>query len=105
MTSISLDSAAPAGLDVDAIVIGVSPAEAGAAPAAGSEDLDQALSGKLADALRALGATGKAGEVIKLPTLGAIGAPVVVAAGLGAEPGPEELRRAAGAALRALAGT
>ncbi|TDD61723.1 leucyl aminopeptidase [Actinomadura rubrisoli] len=105
MTSISLDSAAPAGLDVDAIVIGVSPAEAGAVPAAGSEGLDQALDGRLADALRALGATGKAGEVTKLPTLGAVTAPVIVAAGLGADPGPEELRRAAGAALRALAGS
>ncbi|WP_131742681.1 leucyl aminopeptidase [Actinomadura roseirufa] len=105
MTSISLDSATPASLDVDAIVIGVSPAGAGAAPAAGSEGLDQALDGRLADALRALGATGKTGEITKLPTLGAVPAPVVVAAGLGEEPGAEDLRRAAGAALRALAGT
>ncbi|WP_242901839.1 leucyl aminopeptidase [Actinomadura terrae] len=109
MTSISLDSATPANLDVDAIVIGVSPAEAGAVPTAGSapflQDLDQALGGRLADALRALGATGKAGEVVKLPTLGAVPAPVVLAAGLGESPTDEDLRRAAGAALRALAGS
>ncbi|QXJ25231.1 leucyl aminopeptidase [Actinomadura graeca] len=105
MTSISLDSAAPATLDVDAIVIGVSPAEAGAVPAAGAEGLDKALDGRLADALRALGATGKAGEVVKLPTLGAVPATVIVAAGLGERPAAEDLRRAAGAALRALAGS
>lgn len=105
VTSISLDSAALASLDVDAIVIGVSPAEAGAAPAAGADGLDQALDGRLTEALRALGATGKAGEITKVPSLGAVPAPVIVAAGLGEEPGAEDLRRAAGAALRALAGT
>ena len=52
----------------------------------------------------------RAGEVTKLATLGAITAPVLVAVGLGPEPtgaapgDPETLRRAAGAAVRALAG-
>ncbi|XVQ13597.1 leucyl aminopeptidase [Spirillospora sp. CA-255316] len=124
MTSISLDSAAPASLDVDAIVIGVTPAGSGdgsgdrsgdgsqngsdAAPAprpAGAADLDEALNGGLAAALKALGATGKAGEVTKLPTLGAVPAGVIVAVGLGGAPSAEDLRRAAGAGLRALAGT
>ncbi|MBW8480819.1 leucyl aminopeptidase [Actinomadura parmotrematis] len=105
VTTISLDSAVPAGLDADAIVIGVVPGPEGAVPAAGADGVDQALGGTLAASLAALGATGKAGEVVKLPTLGALPAKVVVAAGLGAEPGAEELRRAAGAALRALAGT
>ncbi|MES9542677.1 leucyl aminopeptidase [Actinomadura sp. NPDC000600] len=105
MTSISLDSADLAGLDVDAIVIGVAPAEAGAAPAAGAEALDRAMDGRLADALGALGATGKAGEVTRLPSLGAVPAKIVVAAGLGESPSAEDLRRAAGAAVRSLAGT
>ncbi|MEU5881626.1 leucyl aminopeptidase [Spirillospora sp. NPDC047279] len=109
MTSISLDGAATETLDVDAIVIGVVPAggDAGSGPAlaAGAEGLERALSGRLATALAALGATGKAGEVTKLPTLGAVTAPVIAAVGLGAEPGTEDLRRAAGAAVRALAGT
>ncbi|WP_446474114.1 leucyl aminopeptidase [Actinomadura opuntiae] len=105
VTSIGLDSADLAGLDVDAIVIGAVPADAGAAPAAGAEDLDRALDGRLATALGALGATGKAGEITKLPTLGAVTAPVVVAAGLGDGPTAEDLRRAAGAAVRALAGS
>ncbi|MFG1856816.1 leucyl aminopeptidase [Actinomadura geliboluensis] len=105
VTSISLDSAALASLDTDAIVIGVTPAGAGAAPAAGAEDLDRAFDGRLADALGALGATGKAGEITRLPTLGAATAKVVVAAGLGEDPSAEDLRRAAGAAVRSLAGT
>ncbi|MEU8309697.1 leucyl aminopeptidase [Actinomadura sp. NPDC048955] len=105
MTSISLDSADLAGLDVDAIVIGVAPAGAGAAPADGAEAIDRAMDGRLADALGALGATGKAGEVTRLPSLGAVPAKVIVAAGLGEDPSAEDLRRAAGAAVRSLAGT
>ncbi|WP_067478497.1 leucyl aminopeptidase [Actinomadura hibisca] len=119
MTSISLDSAAPARLDVDALVIGVVPAEGGGVtPVAGAEAVDSDLGGRLATGLTALGATGKPGEITKLPTMGALPAGLIVAVGLG-EPGPdtgpdtgsggsfdhEALRRAAGAALRALAGT
>ncbi|MFF5257369.1 leucyl aminopeptidase [Actinomadura viridis] len=113
MTTISLDSAEPASLDADAIVIGVTPAASGDGSEprpVGAAELDRALDGRLAEALRALGATGKAGEVTKLPTLGALPAGVIVAVGLG-EPGAagghdaETLRRAAGAGVRALAGT
>ncbi|WP_243711492.1 leucyl aminopeptidase [Actinomadura sp. KC216] len=104
MTSISLDGTDLASIDVDAIVIGVAPAGTGAAPAAGSESLDRALDGRLAEALAALGATGKAGEITKLPALGAVAAKVIVAAGLGETPSAEDVRRAAGAAVRALAG-
>ncbi|MEU6035201.1 leucyl aminopeptidase [Actinomadura sp. NPDC047616] len=107
-TTISLDSAAPARLDVDALVIGVLPAGQdgdGVRPAAGAEGVDEALDGRLAAALRAVGATGKAEEVTRLPTLGALPAPLIVAVGLGESPDAEALRRAAGAAVRALAGT
>ncbi|GAA2577635.1 leucyl aminopeptidase [Actinomadura fulvescens] len=105
MTSISLDSAPTAALDADAIVIGVAPSDAGPRPAPGAEEVERALDGRLASALGALGATGKAGEVTKVPTLGAVSASVIVAVGLGDDPGVEELRRAAGAAVRTLAGT
>jgi leucyl aminopeptidase len=105
VTTISLDTAAPAGLDVDALVIGVLPADDGVRPAAGADGVDQALDGRLATALRALGATGKAEEITKLPALGALPAPLIVAVGLGESPDPDALRRAAGAAVRALAGT
>jgi leucyl aminopeptidase len=109
VTTISLDSAAPSVLAADALVVGTvsnggSPSS-GFTLAAGGADIDQAFGGRLVEALTSLGATGQAGEVIKLPTLGALPAPLIVAVGLGAEQTAESLRRAAGAALRALAGT
>ncbi|WP_041439820.1 MULTISPECIES: leucyl aminopeptidase [Thermomonospora] len=111
MTTISLTSTAPSALEVDAIVIGIAPGGSdssdGAPPrlADGAHDIDRAFGGRLATALQALGATGKAGEITKLPTLGTLPAPVLVAAGLGEETGADALRRASGAAVRALAGS
>jgi leucyl aminopeptidase len=106
VTTISLDSAEPASLDAGAIVIGVTPAGDGGGPRPhGAESLDRALNGGLAAALRTLGATGKAGEVSKLPTMGALPAGLIVAVGLGENADAEALRRAAGAGVRALAGT
>ena len=57
--------------------------------------------------LAALGATGEAGEVTKIATGGRLAAPLIVAVGIGADGGdapidPEVLRRAAGAAVRAV---
>jgi leucyl aminopeptidase len=102
---LSITHATPATLDVDAVVIGVIPGEAGPALAPGAEDADKALSGRLVEALKAVGATGKAGELVKLPSLGALTAPVIVAVGLGTTYDAEGLRRAAGAATRSLAGS
>jgi leucyl aminopeptidase len=78
--------------------------------AAGAQSIAAAFDGRLVETLVLLGATGAAGEVTKLATLGTITAPLVVAVGLGPQPagalpGEEILRRAAGAAARALAGT
>ncbi len=77
--------------------------DVGLAP--GAETVDQAFEGTLTSALSGLGATGAAGELTKIPTFGRLSAPVVVAAGLGASYDEEALRRAAGAALRSLAGS
>ena len=108
MTTIRLDSAAPSTLDVDAIVVGIVSQPGGQDPgialAAGADGVDEAFGGRLTEALTALGATGRPGEVVKLPTLGALPAPLVVATGLGEGVTTEGLRRAAGAALRTLAG-
>ncbi|MDX6743222.1 leucyl aminopeptidase [Actinocorallia sp. A-T 12471] len=101
-TNLKLTQNEPASLDVDAVVVGVLP---GPALAPGAAGVDQALGGRLVEALQAVGATGKPGEVHKLPTLGALPASVIVAVGLGDDPSAETLRRAAGAAVRALAGT
>ncbi|MDM4720083.1 leucyl aminopeptidase [Micromonospora sp. WMMA1363] len=118
-TTLSLVDTDPAELAVDAIVIGVhsQTGEPGATGgptgtlllATGAESIAAAFDGKLTETLALLGATGGPGEVIKLATLGTVTAPVVAVVGLGPEPtgaapAPETLRRAAGAAVRALAG-
>ena len=94
----------------DALIIGVNEGPDGAVPAHGSEDVETALGGTLAATLAALGATGKQDELTKIASGGAVAAPVIVAVGLGpsdqgGERGRlESLRRAAGAAVRALTG-
>jgi leucyl aminopeptidase len=93
---------------VDALVVGTVCGEDGPQLLPGNEDVDAAFSGALIDVLKLLGARGKADEVIKVPTRRAIGAPLLVAAGLGevnGQPSGEQVRRAAGAASRALSGT
>ncbi|GIJ68744.1 leucyl aminopeptidase [Virgisporangium ochraceum] len=109
MTSLNLADGDPSTAAVDAVVVGVFDDGDGVPQLApGAEQVSAALNGGLADALRRLGATGAVGEVTKLATFGAIKAPVLVAVGLGADDGEvsaETLRRAAGAATRALAGS
>jgi len=93
---------------VDALVVGTMSGEGGPLLLPGSPEIDAAFNGTLTDLLAMLGARGKADEVIKVPTRGAITAPLLVATGLGevdGQPTSEQLRRAAGAAARALAGT
>jgi leucyl aminopeptidase len=118
LTKVTLSSSKPSALKVDALVIGVAKGPDGVVLVPGSEDVDKAFKGRLASTVEALGGTGAAGEVTKVSAQGATAAPVVVAVGLGKAPAPEGrgrgatttydvevLRRGAGAASRALAGT
>ncbi|MFE6337961.1 leucyl aminopeptidase [Streptomyces sp. NPDC057798] len=111
MTALTLSTAAAPGLRADAIVIGVAKGAKGPVVAPGAEALDKAYDGRLAGVLETLGASGGEGEVTKLPAPSGFKAPLVVAVGLGAEPekgaeyGAEALRKAAGVAARALAGS
>ncbi|HVY10892.1 MAG TPA: leucyl aminopeptidase [Mycobacteriales bacterium] len=111
MTRLSLTSASLSDVAADALIIGVARKGRSLVVAPGAAALDKALKKRLEAALQALGATGKAGEVTRLATLGATKAPAVIAVGLGNEPArggrydAEAIRRAAGAATRALAGT
>lgn len=79
--------------------------------APGAEAVDKAYDGRLAGVLETLGASGGEGEVTKLPAPSGFKAPLVLAVGLGALPekdgsfSGETLRRAAGVAARALAGS
>ena len=105
MPTVSLVSAA-APLTADVIVIGTVATEQGVRLASGAGPVDEALGLVLSAALDAVEATGRADEVIKIPTLGNGTTPLIVATGLGkGQPGvlePESVRRAVGAALRSI---
>ncbi|MFI0087541.1 leucyl aminopeptidase [Streptomyces bobili] len=111
MTALTLSTAAAPGLRADAIVIGVVKGADGPVVAPGAEAVDKAYDGRLAGVLETLGAAGAEGEVTKLPAPAGFKTPLVLAVGLGSEPekdasyDAEALRRAAGVAARALAGS
>ena len=103
MTTAALTVTHPARLDVDVLVV----------PVAAGPDGPVLLDGAaLPAALRsaalagALGVSGDVDEVRRIPTGGAVKAPVLALVGLGAstEPDAEVLRRAAGAAARQVTG-
>jgi leucyl aminopeptidase len=110
VTTVRLVSTDPAGTKADAVVVGVVRTPKGAVLAPGAEAVDAAFDGKLTQLLRTLGATGKEDELTRVPTRGGLASPVVVGVGLGdatTKNQPydnERLRRAAGAATRALDG-
>lgn len=110
MTALTLSTAGAATLRADALVVGVAKGPKGPLAAAGAEAVDTAYAGKLAAVLEALGASGAEGEITKLPAPDGFKVPVVLAVGLGTLPDEDEsydeevLRRAAGAAARALHG-
>ena len=107
--TLHISEASPHLVEADAVVIGVTKETGGALPVPGTKDVDGALGGTLAQTLATLGATGEAGEVTRIPSGGRLAAPLIAAVGMGAAAGgddaafdPEALRRAAGAAVRAL---
>ncbi|WP_409331268.1 leucyl aminopeptidase [Trujillonella humicola] len=93
----------------DAVVVGVGRGPSGLLATPGAEAVDRLLGGRLLPALADLGARGGEDEVTRVATLGQAPFPVVAAVGLGAPGsdgryGAETVRRAAGAASRALSG-
>jgi leucyl aminopeptidase len=115
-TDLHIASGSPSTADADAVVVGLLPAageESTPRLAPGADEVAEAFGegdGGLAAMLAVAGATGKAEEVVKVPTRGSITAPLLVAVGLGepdadGTPSAEQVRRASGAASRALAGT
>ncbi len=115
MTTLNLRTGKPSSLKVDALVVGVVKMADGVALAPGADDLDKAFKGRLAATVATLGGTGAAGELTRIASQGAVSAPLLVTVGLGQAPSaadgkggsfePEVLRRAAGVAIRSLAGT
>ncbi|KAA1416990.1 leucyl aminopeptidase [Nocardioides humilatus] len=106
MTSFALRTASPARTKAEAVVVGLVPGSgkrAGTAVVApGGEEVAEAYGRKLAPLLATLGLGGRAGEVAKVPTNGTIGSPLLVLVGLGGDPDELAVRRAAGAAARAV---
>ncbi len=105
----------PARLDVDVLVVGVArrpgatPTAPGAVALLDPEALPTAFASELTARAAALGVSGDADSVTRVPSGGAVQAPVVALVGVGelAEgglPTAETLRRAAGAATRQLTG-
>lgn len=111
MTALTLSTSSAATLRADAVVIGVAKGPKGLVVAPGAEAVDQAFDGRLAAVVETVGGSGGEGEVTKLPAPSGFKAPVVLAVGLGDLPAEgdafdeETLRRAAGVAARALAGS
>ena len=108
MSTLILSSADAAAQTADVLVIAIAPAggrRKGVVLVGPAASLKAAAKRKLEESLTALSATGKAGDTVTLPGAGISAAPVVVAVGLGTEPvTAEALRRAAGGAIRGLAG-
>ena len=110
MASLTLSAKSPAAIKADAVVVAVASGTGSAGPRlVGADALPEALRSSLTAALRPLGVTGAADQVHRVPAAGALAAPVVVLTGVGEVRGnrpltTETLRRAAGAATRALTG-
>ncbi|MFE6778958.1 leucyl aminopeptidase [Streptomyces sp. NPDC057702] len=111
MTALTLSTSSATTLRADAVVVGVAKGAKGPVVVPGAEAIDKAFDGKLAAVLETLGASGGEGEVTKLPSASGVKTPVVLAVGLGDNPKGDDgfdaelLRRAAGTAARALAGS
>ena len=106
MTTIDLKSGDASRVKADAVVIGVSKRGKGIALSDDAQNVESAYGKSLKKTLSAMGASGKAGQVTIIPAAGAVSATLVVAVGIGDQPDATEgLRRAAGAAVRALAGS
>lgn len=107
---LSLTDSAASKLATDVLVIGTVQGTDGPELATGADQVASSFRGDLAATLSSLGATGKADEIVKLPAGDGMEADVVLAVGMGKPNddggvGAEAVRRAAGAAARALAGT
>ncbi|MGZ4651181.1 MAG: leucyl aminopeptidase [Kineosporiaceae bacterium] len=110
MVAATVSAQSPADVAADALVLAVAtgPSPGGDPAVLGAErlprELRSALSGR---ALTSFGVTGRPDDVRRLPSGGALAAPVIALSGVGdtRAPDAETLRRAAGAAVRELAGT
>jgi len=102
VTTYALSNASPAKTKADAVVVGVLKTAKGPVVVKDADELAAAWGRKFRPLLLSLGVTGKAGEVAKFPSAGAVNSPLVVLVGLGEAADPSAIRRAAGTAARAV---
>jgi leucyl aminopeptidase len=114
VSTYTLRAANPAKTRCDAVVVGVVQGGRGVGRgpgvAPGGEDVAKAYGRAFRPLLASLGVTGKAGEVTKVPTGSRLSSPLLVLVGLGKvgkgeAPSAAAVRRAAGAAARAVDNT
>ncbi|MFI5626964.1 leucyl aminopeptidase [Nocardioides sp. NPDC051685] len=103
----TLRTASPAKTRAEAVVVGIGQGAKDVEVTAGAEDVKAAYGRRWRGMLATLGVSGKAGEVTRLPAGGEIGAQLLVLVGLGRPDkdgtySPDAVRRAAGAAARAV---
>jgi leucyl aminopeptidase len=104
---ISLADTKPAAVVADALVVALAPGRGKKAEVI-APGLTAAVRTRLTETFNAVGATGKAGDVTRIPGGGGLKAPVVVGVGLGdaaKQADAESVRRAVGDGVRSLAGT
>ncbi len=107
MPNLSVLDTSPAQAKADALVLFTRPGAQGPTMV-GDPDLPKVAAARIRDGLAACRAQGSADEVVRLPGVEKVTASLVVLAGVGGqqdvEPSEDACRRAAGAAVRALAG-
>ncbi|HEX6248197.1 MAG TPA: leucyl aminopeptidase [Nocardioidaceae bacterium] len=104
MTTYSLRKGAADKTRTDVVVAGVVKTKKGLEMAPGGEGVASAYGRKLRPLLSTLGFEGKPGDVVKIPTAGALKSPLLILVGLGEAEAltTEKVRRASGVAARAV---
>jgi leucyl aminopeptidase len=104
VTTYSLRKGAADKTRADVVVAGVVRTKKGLEAAPGAEGVGSSYGRKLQPLLSTLGFDGKPGEVVRIPTGGAVKSPLLILVGLGDSDKvtPETVRRAAGVAARAV---
>ena len=98
----TLRSASAARTRAEAVVVGLLQGDKAPSIAPGGEDVAAAYGRKLRGLLATLGASGKAGEVLRVPVSDEVAASLIVFVGLGPSVTPDAVRAAAGVAARAI---
>jgi leucyl aminopeptidase len=104
VTTLNLSSGKVTGVRADVLVVGAAADGDTVVPLGPGEQVAAAFGRSFAPTLSTFGFRAKAGEIARIPSGGAVKAPLVVVVGLGdaTDPSPEALRRAAGTAMRSL---